>query len=59
MIVANGESFAYSSVVFVNTDTPAIESGTHVEIREQDGNVRLSGEVKRFSRDLMHARIWV
>jgi len=43
----------------VDIDTPAIETGTRIEVRENDGFVRLTGEVKRFSKDMFHARIWV
>ena len=56
---ANGESFLYSSIVFVDVDTLVIEAGTCIEVREQDDFVRLTGEVKRFSTDMLHARIWV
>jgi hypothetical protein len=55
----NGKSYRYSSLVFVDVDTPEIETGALIEVRESDGRIRLSGEVKRFSRDMMHARIWV
>ena len=55
----NGESYAYSSTVFVDLETPKIETGTKIEVREQDGFVKLAGEVKRFSKDMAHARIWV
>ena len=57
--VANGESVAYSSIVFVDAGTPAIETGTRIEVREPDDTVILTGEVKRFSRNDYHARIWV
>ena len=56
---ANGESYFYSSIIFVDWHTPKIEYGTSIEVREDDGSVRLSGEVKRFSKDMMHIRIWV
>jgi len=56
---ANGESYSYSSIVFSDPGVPKIESGTRIEVREPDGSVRLAGEVKRFSEDLMHVRIWV
>jgi len=56
---ANGESFVYSSIVFVDVHTQFIETGTRVEVRERDDFVRLTGEVKRFSKDMFHARIWV
>ena len=56
---ANGESVAYSSIVFVDVDTPVLETGTRIEVREPDSVAILTGEVKRFSRNDYHARIWV
>ena len=55
----NGESYYYSSTVFADRDIPKIECGTRIEVREADGNVKLAGEVKRFSKDMEHVRIWV
>jgi hypothetical protein len=56
---ANGDTYLYSSVVFADRNTPTVETGTNIEVREPDGYVRLAGDVKRFSKDEMHARIWV
>jgi hypothetical protein len=56
---ANGESYYCSSIVFVDKDIPKIEYGTRIEVREDGGFVKLAGEVKRFSKDMMHVRIWV
>jgi hypothetical protein len=54
----NGESFTYSSKVFLPSDASAVGKGTKVQVR-QDGSVRLEGIAKRFSRDLGHCRMWV
>jgi hypothetical protein len=56
---ANGETHLYSSVIFADRKIPSIETGILIEVREADERVRLSGEVKRFSRDAMHSRIWI
>jgi hypothetical protein len=53
----NGDSFAYSSKIFLPGDTPAVTDGTKVQVR-QDGDVRFTGFSKRFSRDIEHCRLW-
>ena len=56
---ANGESYNCSSIIYADRPTLKIEPGTRIEVREADGFVKLAGEVKRFSTDMMHVRIWV
>jgi hypothetical protein len=53
----NGESFSYSSKIFLPEDTEAIAAGTGIQVR-QDGAVRFEGVCRRFSRDMMHCRLW-
>ena len=56
---ANGESYYYRHVVFVDLGTDFIKSGTRIEVRYNDGRVRFSGEAKEFSIESQHIRIWV
>lgn len=54
----NGDSFSYSSKIFLPADVSQIADGTKVQVW-QNGNVRFEGVSKRFSRDLEHCRLWV
>jgi hypothetical protein len=56
---ANGESYAYSSIVYADKNTDYISAGTHVEVRDADEYVLIAGNVKRFVKNSMNARIWV
>jgi len=56
---ANGESYECSAVVFANLNTARLENGTLVEVRDDDDSVVLTGEVKEFSKDIAHVRIWL
>jgi hypothetical protein len=53
----NGDSFSYSSKMFLPEGTEAVVDGTKVQVR-QNGNVRFEGISKRFSRDMEHCRLW-
>jgi hypothetical protein len=53
----NGDSFSYSSKIFLPGDAEAVADGTGVQVR-QDGSVRFEGISKRFSRDFEHCRLW-
>lgn len=55
----NGDSYYYSSTVFVDLGTKFIQTGARIKVVGVNGHTRLSGEVKRFSTDMAHARIWV
>lgn len=54
----NGDSFYYSSVLFMPKDTEDVPTETNIEVR-QNGTIRLSGTAKRFSNDYRHCRLWV
>jgi hypothetical protein len=53
----NGDSFSYSSKIFLPGDTGVIADGTRIQVR-QNGSVRFEGISKRFSRDFEHCRLW-
>jgi hypothetical protein len=53
----NGDSFAYSSKIFLPEGTGKVEDGTRIQVR-QDGSVRFEGVSERFSRDIEHCRLW-
>jgi hypothetical protein len=53
----NGDSFSYSSELFLPEGTEKVEDGTRVRVR-QDGSVRFEGVSKRFVRDMEHCRLW-
>lgn len=47
-----------SAVIYLPLSAPDLVAGTAIEVRKLEV-VRLKGTVKRFSRDLMHCRLWV
>jgi hypothetical protein len=53
----NGDSFSYSSKLFLPEGVEKVEDGTKVQVR-QGGGVRFEGISKRFSRDIEHCRLW-
>lgn len=57
----NGQSFSYSSKIFLPEGVEQIPTGTRVEVREYDGiTVRLKGISNRPSgKDYEHSRLWV
>jgi hypothetical protein len=57
--VANGEAFLYSSIVFADSNIVGIVAGTCIEVRDTNGQVLLTGEVKSFDKNSKHTRIWV
>lgn len=56
--IVDGEVINYGSIVYCELDIPDLKRGDLVKVF-QGINVRLEGQVKRFSRDSFHCRIWV
>ena len=58
-VLVDSVYYPYDSIVYTPKSCPILENETKVEIRYQNGVVRLSGQVKRFSQDQLHSRIWL
>lgn len=55
----DGQKYAYSWIIYAPLCTERLEKGTPIEVEDCNGFVRLSGDILRFSKDLLHVRIWV
>lgn len=58
-ITFDGKSHNYSFLVQCPKGTEAIVSGSKIRVINQQGNVRLEGQVIHSSKDQLHTRIWV
>jgi len=60
---ADGDTITYSSVIHLPLDCPTIQVGADIEVYNDfttsQSQLRIKGKVLRFSRDLMHCRLWV
>lgn len=57
-LVIDGKVVEYGSIIYCDLAIPDLKRGDQVRV-SQGGKVRLEGDVKRFSRDYFHCRIWV
>lgn len=53
------EIVSFSSMIMLPLGCPEIKPNVLVEVRDKDGNIRLSANVIRFERNQLHCRIWV
>lgn len=56
---AQGESVKYGSVIYTPKGLEPIPENTLLEVRNEDGTVRLKANVIRFAKEQAHCRIWV
>lgn len=54
----DGEQYSFSAVVYCPKHIKEINKGAIIQVWN-NGDLRLQGEVKRFSKDQLHARIWL
>jgi len=59
IMLADGKTYVYDSVVFLPLGAPAIAINSSVEVRNATGGVRVSGIVNRFTADQLGSRLWV
>ena len=55
----DGEMIDFKSIVFVPKTLAPLPIGAKIQVFEQDGTLRLEGNVSRFSHDHFRNRIWV
>lgn len=54
----DGAFYQYSAIVYCPKSINKIDKGAKIQIWHGD-ELRLEGEVRRFSKDQLHTRIWV
>jgi len=59
IILADGKAFQYSSMIYLPAGTYDLGTESKVSITDENGNVRLTGNIARISFDRKNARIWV
>ena len=52
-------AYTFESLIQLPKSCPTIEIGLLSEVRDSDGNVRVKGTVRRFSKDQLHTRLWL
>jgi hypothetical protein len=52
-------AYVYDSLIQLPKSCPKVEVNLLAEIRDLQGNLRVKGTVKRFSRDQLHTRLWL
>lgn len=55
---ADGENYVYSAVIYCPKTTPKIGNGAKVEVWDGEEK-RMSGNVVRFGKGQLNARIWL
>lgn len=55
----DGEDRKVSSIIQLPEDCPTINPGERIQVKDQDGNVRIEAEALRFVRYRKSCRLWV
>ena len=57
--VGDGINYQFSSLIFMPTGVQDLLVGQDIRIQDVSREVRLETEVRRFSQDNLHCRLWV
>ncbi len=52
-------AYTFESLIQLPKSCPTIETGVLSEVRDSEGNIRVNGTVRRFSKDQLHTRLWL
>ena len=55
----DGQVYIYGSLIHLPKGTDGLKGGDKVRVVDSSGTVRVEGSVQRFSKDQLHARIWL
>lgn len=55
----DGEVYEYGWTIYCPKNTPRIEKGTLLRVRNSGGLIRAQKNVIRFSEEQLHCRIWL
>lgn len=56
--LTDGNAYVFSSMIYIPSLCDKITVGTRVEVVNENGQIRFTGEIKRLSDDLKHVRLW-
>jgi len=57
--LTDGKATIYSSMIYLPATEHQIKAGDTIEVKDIDGNLRLTGSVLRITNDRKNTRIWV
>jgi len=52
-------AYVYESLIQLPVNCQKVESDIEIEVRDSEGNVRVKGKCRRFSKDQLHCRLWL
>lgn len=55
----DGEVYVYGAVIYLPKDAPAVLKGQRIQVVDEEGNVRFTGNSTLFKREQLHSRLWV
>ena len=55
----DGEVYVYGAVIYLPKEAPAVLKGQKIQVVDESGNVRFSGNCTLFKTDQLHSRLWV
>lgn len=58
IVLNDGSSREFSSMIYLPVDITDVDIGAKLQVKGEDGTIRFTGEVMRFSNDRKHSRIW-
>lgn len=56
---ADGEVYVFGAVVYMPFGVSGIKPGDKIKVIDNDGNIRVSGDVKNFSKGQLNSKLWV
>ena len=57
--VTIGEVYVYGAVIYLPKEAPEVLKGQKIQVVDESGNVRFSGNSTLFKREQLHSRLWV
>ena len=55
----DGEVYVYGAVIYLPKEAPEVLKGQKIQVVDESGNVRFSGNSTLFKREQLHSRLWV
>lgn len=55
----DGEVYVYGAVIYLPKEAPAVLKGQKIQVVDEFGNVRFSGNCTLFKTEQYHSRLWV
>jgi hypothetical protein len=56
--LTDGSTLLFSSSILMPVQSAEIQAGTEIKVLDENGNVKFTGKVLRFSNDRKNATIW-